>query len=52
VSNSLGEIIMSYNEPVKVGANNVTVTGIKQAGMYYVTVRLKNTTYSEKFIKQ
>jgi len=52
ITNSQGQTITSLHRSVKNGNNTIIVSGIKQAGIYYASVRINDTTCTEKFIKQ
>jgi serine protease len=52
ISNNEGKTVKEIYQAIETGNNTITISGIKQAGMYYVTVKLKDYACTEKFIKQ
>jgi len=52
VTDNQGRTIKEIYQNVDAGINTIQVSGIKQAGLYYVTVKMKNSSNTQKFIKQ
>jgi serine protease len=52
VTDNQGKIIKEINQQIEPGTNSIAISGIKQNGLYFVTLKLKGFSCTEKFIKQ
>jgi len=52
VTDNLGKTIKELNQEVDSGLNSIRISGLKQAGLYYIVVTMNDFSCTEKCIKQ